>query len=154
MEKKRKSVMRVIGFLILIILIIFLVFLLIYAFSSKKETAQGSTGGESNGSVFGEFVKGITDKIKSFGGGGGGGGSSSSGGGSSGGGGGSSGGSSSSSSGGDSSGTSGTSGGTTTLSTDKTICQNAQSNALCSGLDITYGEGYKDACCSENSLCC
>ena len=34
------------------------------------------------------------------------------------------------------------------------VCQNAQSNDLCDGLNIVYGIGYKDACCSEYSLCC
>ena len=34
------------------------------------------------------------------------------------------------------------------------ICQNAQTNGLCDGLDIVYGTGYKAACCSEHSLCC
>ena len=34
------------------------------------------------------------------------------------------------------------------------ICQNAQNNDLCDGLDIVYGVGYKTACCSEYSLCC
>ena len=34
------------------------------------------------------------------------------------------------------------------------ICQNAQNNDLCDGLDIVYGVGYKTACCGEYSLCC
>ena len=34
------------------------------------------------------------------------------------------------------------------------ICQNAETNGLCDGLDIVYGVGYKAACCSEHSLCC
>lgn len=34
------------------------------------------------------------------------------------------------------------------------ICQNAQNASLCEGLDIVYGEGYQEACCSEFSLCC
>tara|TARA_Y100000034_G_scaffold119822_1_gene161992 strand:+ start:639 stop:1049 length:411 start_codon:yes stop_codon:yes gene_type:complete len=38
--------------------------------------------------------------------------------------------------------------------TDQTICQNAQTNELCKGLDLTYGQGYQTACCSEHSLCC
>ena len=38
--------------------------------------------------------------------------------------------------------------------TDSTICQNAQNNGLCDGLDLTYGEGYKELCCSEHNLCC
>ena len=36
----------------------------------------------------------------------------------------------------------------------KNICQNAQENDLCDGLDIVYGAGYKAACCGEYSLCC
>ena len=38
--------------------------------------------------------------------------------------------------------------------TDTNICQNAQNNGLCAGLDIAYGAGYQAACCSEHSLCC
>ena len=34
------------------------------------------------------------------------------------------------------------------------ICQNAQDNSLCNGLDIVFGIGYKGACCNEFSLCC
>lgn len=34
------------------------------------------------------------------------------------------------------------------------VCQNAQDNGLCDGLDIVYGLGYKATCCSEHSLCC
>ena len=33
-------------------------------------------------------------------------------------------------------------------------CQNAQNSSLCDGLDIVYGIGYRDACCSEYGLCC
>ena len=36
----------------------------------------------------------------------------------------------------------------------QTICQNAADAELCEGLDIVYGEGYGDLCCSEYSLCC
>ena len=36
----------------------------------------------------------------------------------------------------------------------QSICQNAETNDLCDGLDIVYGIGYKAACCSEHSLCC
>ena len=36
----------------------------------------------------------------------------------------------------------------------KNVCQNAQNNDLCDGLDIVYGIGYKYACCSEYGLCC
>ncbi|MBW2976612.1 hypothetical protein KY347_04155 [Candidatus Woesearchaeota archaeon] len=34
------------------------------------------------------------------------------------------------------------------------ICQNAEDNGLCDSLDILFGEGYKDLCCSEYGLCC
>ena len=34
------------------------------------------------------------------------------------------------------------------------VCQNAENNELCDGLDLVYGLGYKAACCSEHSLCC
>ena len=36
----------------------------------------------------------------------------------------------------------------------QSVCQNAESNGLCGGLDIVYGIGYKAACCSEHGLCC
>lgn len=38
--------------------------------------------------------------------------------------------------------------------TDQNICQNAQNNGLCAGLDIVYGAGYQATCCSEHTLCC
>lgn len=38
--------------------------------------------------------------------------------------------------------------------TSQQICQNAQTDDLCNGLDITYGEGYRTVCCSEYNLCC
>ena len=34
------------------------------------------------------------------------------------------------------------------------ICQDAETDGLCEGLDIAYGIGYRDACCGEFSLCC
>ena len=34
------------------------------------------------------------------------------------------------------------------------ICQNAQDNSLCNGLDLVFGLGYKEACCAEYTLCC
>ena len=34
------------------------------------------------------------------------------------------------------------------------ICQNAEDNELCSGLDIVFGLGYQASCCSEYALCC
>ena len=36
----------------------------------------------------------------------------------------------------------------------QSVCQNAENNALCDGLDIAFGIGYKNACCSEYNLCC
>ena len=38
--------------------------------------------------------------------------------------------------------------------TDPGICQNAETSGLCNGLDLVFGEGHKDACCSEHGLCC
>ena len=35
----------------------------------------------------------------------------------------------------------------------QSVCQNAETNGLCDGLDIVYGTGYKAACCSEHGLC-
>ena len=34
------------------------------------------------------------------------------------------------------------------------ICQDAETNGFCDGLDIVYGEGYKDSCCIEHGFCC
>lgn len=34
------------------------------------------------------------------------------------------------------------------------ICQNAQNDGLCNGLDLVFGLGYKQACCNEFILCC
>jgi len=38
--------------------------------------------------------------------------------------------------------------------TDFNVCQTAQNNGLCAGLDIVYGTGYQATCCSEHILCC
>lgn len=57
-------------------------------------------------------------------------------------------------SGGSSSGGTGDTSEGTEFSTDKTVCQNAQDNALCDGLDVAYGGDYKTLCCSQHSLCC
>lgn len=38
--------------------------------------------------------------------------------------------------------------------TDMSICQDAETNGFCDGLDIVYGEGYEDDCCEEYGLCC
>lgn len=37
---------------------------------------------------------------------------------------------------------------------DKTICQNAQNDNLCSGLGVAYGNGYQELCCQEHGVCC
>lgn len=37
---------------------------------------------------------------------------------------------------------------------NKTICQNADTNDLCLGLNLAYGSGYQGKCCSEHKLCC
>ena len=43
----------------------------------------------------------------------------------------------------------------TTSTSSNTICQNAEDHSLCGGLDLLFGEGYKDSCCSEYPpLCC
>ncbi len=34
------------------------------------------------------------------------------------------------------------------------ICQNAENNNLCSGLDLAFGDGYRAECCSNFGLCC
>mgnify|MGYP001593899594 CR=1 FL=1 len=36
----------------------------------------------------------------------------------------------------------------------QSVCQNAQTNGLCDGLDIVYGSGYQVACCGEHGVCC
>ena len=38
--------------------------------------------------------------------------------------------------------------------TNSLICQNAQDDELCDGLNVAYGDGYKTLCCSEHRLCC
>jgi len=40
------------------------------------------------------------------------------------------------------------------LISTSSICQNAQDNSLCEGLDLVYGTGYGASCCGEYSLCC
>ena len=39
------------------------------------------------------------------------------------------------------------------MSTRK-VCENAQKDGLCKGLDIAYELGYKYACCREHEFCC
>jgi len=34
------------------------------------------------------------------------------------------------------------------------VCENAQTDDLCSGLDVVFGTGYEAACCSEHGFCC
>lgn len=143
MVKKQKS------FLIYIIIAIVLVIggILLYNFLKEKDSGWIASSDEEEVSkkTAGEIPStgeetGIIAKIKNIFTGGG-----------------SSGGGGSSSSGGSSSGSSpsgGTSTETITYETDQTICQNAQNNNLCGGLDLTYGEGYRTLCCSEHNLCC
>lgn len=38
--------------------------------------------------------------------------------------------------------------------TSSGICQNAEDEGLCSGLDLVFGQGYRDTCCDEYGLCC
>lgn len=38
--------------------------------------------------------------------------------------------------------------------TSPAVCQNAQNDDFCDGLDIVFGVGYKASCCSEHNLCC
>ncbi len=37
---------------------------------------------------------------------------------------------------------------------DAFVCTNAHASGLCGGLNIVYGEGYREACCSNFGLCC
>jgi len=37
---------------------------------------------------------------------------------------------------------------------DKDICQIAETYIMCDGLDVVYGNGYQETCCSEHNLCC
>ena len=41
-----------------------------------------------------------------------------------------------------------------TIPEDAFICTNAHTSGLCSGLDIVYGVGYQQACCSNYGVCC
>lgn len=38
--------------------------------------------------------------------------------------------------------------------TSEEVCQNAEEDSLCDGLDLVFGIGYKSICCSEHTLCC
>jgi len=38
--------------------------------------------------------------------------------------------------------------------TSSEICQNAEDEDLCSGLDIVFGQGYRATCCEEYGMCC
>jgi hypothetical protein len=139
---KKKSKILVISSIIIIAVMI-VGGILIYIFLKEKAQTPSDKDGESNETP-GELPStgegtGIFSKIKNIFGGGG----SGEGGGSGGGFGGGSGGSSSGE------------GGTSVSATSEiTICQNAQNDNLCDGLDITYGEGYRTLCCLEHNLCC
>lgn len=39
-------------------------------------------------------------------------------------------------------------------SSDPQICQNADDQGLCAGLDIVFGVGYQASCCNDFGLCC
>ncbi len=41
-----------------------------------------------------------------------------------------------------------------TSTSSGSICQTAEDDTLCLGLDVVYGQGYQAACCSEHALCC
>ena len=40
------------------------------------------------------------------------------------------------------------------LTADEDVCENAQTFNLCDGLDLTYGDGYREICCGDYNLCC
>jgi len=40
------------------------------------------------------------------------------------------------------------------ITSSSTICQNAEDSGLCGGLDMVFGVGYRDLCCSDHDLCC
>ena len=40
------------------------------------------------------------------------------------------------------------------VAVDQTVCGEAAVNRLCDGLDIAYGEGYQQTCCSDYGRCC
>ena len=139
-------------FLIIISIILIVVGILFYNFNSDKQASylgeeRSEPGVEESKEITSpDEETGIIPRIKNlFTGTGNGGGSGGGSGGSGGSGGGSSGSSGEDSSGGN---------GVTENVTDQIICQNAQNNNLCNGLDLTYGEGYQTICCSEHNLCC
>jgi len=45
-------------------------------------------------------------------------------------------------------------GGCQTCKTRSDVCETASQSGLCEGLDMLYGTGCRDACCSEHALCC
>lgn len=38
--------------------------------------------------------------------------------------------------------------------TSQEYCKNAKDNGLCDGLDVVFGEGYREGCCKDYGLCC
>lgn len=127
-------------FIALVIMALVIAVILIYSYP-KTSGEEVSPEAKSNETEINNSGKEPNIIQRIFGSGGGG----SGGAGSSGGGGGDSGGSGGGSS----------DGGTAkTYTTDLTICTNANNDNLCDGLDLAYGDGYKDACCSERGLCC
>jgi len=134
---KKSKIFVILGIIIGLTVIAIIGGILIYNSLKEKSQIPSDKWVESNETAgklqpVGEET-GIFSKIKNlFGGGGSGGGSSG---------------------GGNGGGSAGGSGGAVVY-TDITICQNAQNDNLCNGLDITYGEGYRTLCCSEHNLCC
>lgn len=41
-----------------------------------------------------------------------------------------------------------------TCKTRSDVCETARQSDLCEGLDLLYGSGCRDNCCSEHALCC
>jgi hypothetical protein len=42
----------------------------------------------------------------------------------------------------------------TSLTVSSSTCQNAQNSGLCDGLNIAYGDCYKEDCCTVFEKCC
>lgn len=145
MVKKRRK--ELIILYVIIVIAIIIGGILVYNFLKGKYKEVGESNiGEETGII--ATTSGGADNVGVGSGGGSseGGGSSSGAAGAAGGGGGSGGGAGSA-------GGSAVGGGGTEY-TNQVICQNAQNDNLCNGLDVTYGEGYRTLCCSEHSLCC
>lgn len=44
--------------------------------------------------------------------------------------------------------------GCVTCKTKRDICETADADQICEGLDVLYGLGCREACCTEHGLCC